>query len=144
MGMNKNKFYTLTGYNIKEKKKITSAMEDYLEMIYRLYKENKNINIKNISNKLNVKYSSTTKMINRLEKEGFVNYEKYKEITITKKGLSYGRYLLKRHEILVNFFKYINKDHYNLEQVEKIEHFTDKITIKNIESLLNKIKDSSN
>ena len=138
-----NKFYTLTGYKRKEGGKITSAMEDYLEMIYRMHIKHEELNIKNISRNLHVKYPSTTKMINRLNDSGFINYEKYKDISITKKGINYGKYLLNRHETLVYFFRVLNKDKYKLEQVEKIEHFIDKVTIENIKSFLKKIESST-
>ena len=48
-----------------------------------------------------------------------------------------GEYLLWRHSILERLMKLINKDAFSLEQVERIEHFVDDITLKNIEAFLN-------
>lgn len=131
-----NKFYTLTGYNRKEHKYLTNAMEDYLEMLYRIHIQNKEIHIKDIANSLNVKYPSVSKMMNRLKEYNFIKFEKYGIITLTKKGINYGKYFINRHEILVTFFKDLNKEEYKLEQVEKVEHFIDNITIKNIKKKL--------
>ena len=134
--MNKNSdFYTLNGYRNKNKNKLTESMEDYLEMIYR----NRNkveIHIKDISIKLNVKPSSVSKMINKLKEYNLVNFKKYGSITLTKEGVKMGKYLLWRHNILVKFFKRLNKKNYLLEQVEKIEHFIDFETLKNMEKFL--------
>ena len=47
-----------------------------------------------------------------------------------------GKYLLWRHNILVKFFKRLNKKNYLLEQVEKIEHFIDFETLKNMEKFI--------
>lgn len=34
-----DEFFTLTGYNLKENNDLTNAMEDYLEMMYRINQE---------------------------------------------------------------------------------------------------------
>lgn len=136
--MNNDVFYTLKGYKLKEKKFITEAMEDYLEMIYR-YKDD-NITVKDLSIKLNVRPSSVSKMIIRLKNNDLIYYEKYGKIKLTDFGHEIGSYLLYRHKVLNDFFKYINKDEYELKQVEKIEHFIDEVTIRNINSFLKTIE----
>lgn len=113
-------------------------MEDYLEMIYRKVK-NRNITIKELSENLNVKASSVSKMINKLKELNLVNFEKYGKVSLTKDGLIFGKYLLYRHNILKKFFKKLNKNKYSLEQVEKVEHFVDIDTISNLEKILSKI-----
>ena len=132
---NNSDFYTLNGYRNKNKNKLTESMEDYLEMIYRNRNKGE-IHVKDISIKLNVKPSSVSKMINKLKEYNLVNFEKYGSITLTNEGIKIGKYLLWRHNILVKFFKKLNKKNYLLEQVEKIEHFIDFETLKNMEKLL--------
>ncbi len=123
-------YYTLEGYKLRENKNITEAMEDYIEMIYK----NKScITVKDLSIKLNVKPSSVSKMIDRLELHKLVQNKKYGEIKLTDEGEKLGKYFLYRHKVLSNFLKVINKDDYDLKQVEKIEHFVDEVTIKNID-----------
>lgn len=134
----KENFYTLKGYKIKNNQRITEAMEDYIEMIYRESK-NKPITVKHLSEKLNVKPSSTSKMINRLKDLNIVNFEKYSTITLTKKGIKKGKYLMWRHKTLEHFLKKINKGNYKLEQIEKIEHYVDYITLKNIKNITKKL-----
>ena len=65
--MKNSNFYTLKGYKLKEKQELTDAMEDYLEMISRYLKTNDFITIKKLSQKLNVKPSSVSKMANKLK-----------------------------------------------------------------------------
>jgi len=132
---NNSDFYTLNGYRNKNKNSLTESMEDYLEMIYRNRNKGE-IHVKDISIKLNVKPSSVSKMINKLKEYNLVNFEKYGSITLTNGGIKIGKYLLWRHNILVKFFKRLNKKNYLLEQVEKIEHFIDYETLKNMEKFL--------
>ena len=132
----KDEYYTLTGYKLKEKQELSNAMEDYIEMLYRLEKQKEEIHIKDIALSLNVRYSSVTKMMYRLQTKELVEFKNYSPIKLTEKGKRLGFYLLYRHDVLVRFMKFINKDSYELSSVEKIEHFIDFKTIQNIESLL--------
>lgn len=134
----KSEFYTLTGYKLNEKKEVTEAMEDYLEMIYRKTKEKDCISVKELSLYLNVRPSSVSKMVIRLKELNFIAFEKYGTIKLKKDGIVLGKYLLWRHNTLNKFFKLLNKEKYNLKQVEKIEHFIDYDTLKNIEKLIKK------
>ena len=128
-----NDFYTLTNY-IHNNNIISYAMEDYIEMIYRKYINNENITITILSNLLHIKKSSCSKMIAKLKNLNFV-FTKDKNIYFTKTGLKLGKYLYKRHQIIETFLKNLNKQNFKLEQVEKIEHFIDNITLKNLEKL---------
>lgn len=128
----KSEFYTLKGYRLKNKQHLTESMEDYLEMIYRSTIVNNNIHTKDLAIKLNVKPSSVSKMIVKLKTYNLVYFEKYGVISLTDKGEKIGKYLLWRHNTLVRFFKKLNKKNYSLEQVEKIEHFIDYETLKNM------------
>lgn len=130
--MEEEKYYTLTGYKIKNNYLITEAMEDYIEMIYRNTMEKQEITVKELSLLLNVRPSSVSKMINKLNELDIVHLHRYGPISLTKKGKNLGKFYLERHNILTSFFKRLNKEDFKLEQVEKIEHFVDKVTVDNI------------
>ena len=132
-----DKYYTLKGYKLRSHNKISEAMEDYIELIYKNTIDKNEMSIKEISNLLNVKYSSTTNMLTRLKKLELVNYDKYKKVSLTNSGIRLGKYLLYRHNILTTFFKLLNKNDYHLEEVEKIEHYLSVKTIKNLEKIIN-------
>lgn len=134
---NQNEFYTLKGYSSMNKgEALTSAMEDYLEMIYRLYCENEIIRIKKLSQILHVKPSSASKMAYILKASNYINFERYGQITLTEKGKATGEYLLYRHNVLHQFFCFINNSSNELMLVEKIEHFINTETVNNIKNYL--------
>lgn len=129
-------FYTLKGYQIRNEKEMSAAMEDYLEMIFRLSKKGGDIRVVDLSESLHVKPSSVSKMIDRLCSEGYLSKEKYGEILLSERGSSVGEYLLFRHKTLSRLLCLINKSENETEQVEKIEHFLDKKTVINISHFL--------
>lgn len=122
-------YYTLKGYSLLENQEVTTAMEDYLEMLCRLEKDEQPLRINHIAHLLHVRPSSASKMLNNLKAQGYVSFEKYGAITLTGKGRQLGGYFLFRHETLHRFFCYLNHTDNELEQVEKVEHFIDKRTI---------------
>ena len=128
----KDDFYTLTTY-LHNKNMITYPMEDYLEMITR--KKDEKLTITSLSAYLNIKKSSCSKMISKLKTLNLLNIKENK-ITLTEKGLKIGEYLYHRHQVLERFLKELNQEHFKLEQVEKLEHFIDEITLLNIEKKL--------
>ena len=130
-------YHTLKGYAMLTHQPVTSAMEDYLEMIVRLHKEDKALRISILAERLNVKTSSASKMVSNLKSEGLVDFEKYGIISLTKKGETLGEYLIFRHNLLNRFFCMINHTEDELELVEKVEHFIDEKTIHNLETFLN-------
>jgi len=135
---NNTDFYTFKGYQLNENSQITSSMEDYLEMICRIYKKQDVVRINELADRLHVKPSSASKMVNNLRRLELVDFEKYGYIKPTVKGLAVGEYLLYRHDILNKFLCFINNSEDETEQVEKIEHFLDEKTIRNIEKILKK------
>jgi len=131
-------FYTLKGYSILEGKLITSSMEDYLEIIYRIHSAGEAVRISAISEMLHVKPSSASKMVDNLKKQGLVSSKKYGYITLTDMGVELGKYLLFRHDTIHRLLCYINQSENELEQVEKIEHFINSETVGNIYRFLEK------
>lgn len=130
----KDDFYTIRGYNMKnaEEKLLTPSMEDYLEMIYRICKDQDYIRISQLAKKLNVQPSSATKIVQKLRKLSMVKYEKYGIIQLTDEGEKLGEFLLKRHNILYEFLNNIGTEDSKLEDTEMIEHVISLSTLRNI------------
>lgn len=128
-------FYTIKGYALNAEAELTSAMEDYLEMIARLARQSEHVKASHLSKMLHVKASSVTKMIQQLGQSGFIEYKKYGDIFLTDKGRDIGDYLLYRHEVIHRFLCMLNHSDNELEQAEKIEHFLNHTTVKNLELL---------
>jgi len=123
-----------------ERTEISYAMEDYLEMIYRHAREGKYIRVTQLALLLNVQPPSASKMASKLRDSGMVHFEPYGVIELTKRGEEIGAYLLHRHEVLHGLLCRINCSDNELELVEKIEHFFDDNTVKNVEAFLNSLK----
>jgi Mn-dependent DtxR family transcriptional regulator len=137
--MNNQNFYTFKGYEAINSNILTPSMEDYLEMICRILETEKVVRINRLSEELNVKPSSASKMVNNLKEAGLLYYEKYGYVCLSDEGKSVGDYLIFRHSVLNRLLCYINGTENELEQVEKIEHFINKDTVMNIQKFLDKI-----
>ncbi|KOF58038.1 MULTISPECIES: metal-dependent transcriptional regulator [Clostridium] len=132
-----DRFHTVRGYELQRhgKNKLTSALEDYLEMIYRNSLNENYIRINVLAQLLNVKDSSASKMVKKLGELGIVNYEKYGIVTLTDKGRRIGEYLLNRHNTIENFLSFIGRNKDALVQTELIEHIIDEDTVKSMKIL---------
>ena len=59
--MSASGFYTLKGYQLIESDELTPAMQDYLEMIYRLSAESSIVRVSTLAAELHVRPSSASK-----------------------------------------------------------------------------------
>ena len=123
MSQKDEEFRTLTGYRDAEKKQITSAMEDYLEMIFRMAEEGNAVRVGDLARRLHVSPPSATKMIAHLAESGCVDAARYGYVTLTEYGRCVGGYLMTRHDTVHRFFCALNGTDSELEQTEKVEHF---------------------
>lgn len=132
----KKEFHTVRGYQLLEQNKglLTSAMEDYLEMIYRDSLQDSYLRINKLAELLNVKASSASKMVQKLGELGFIDYEKYGIVILTESGKELGEFLLGRHGIIEDFLSFLECDDV-LVQTELIEHNINTHTLKNIKIL---------
>jgi len=121
------------GYELQglSQRKLTPALEDYLEMIYRRSLQEPFIRINSLAQYLHVKDPSASKMVKKLGDLGYVHYEKYGIVTLTEKGRELGAFLLTRHCILENFFTAIGCAN-PLALAEQMEHFLSPETVENI------------
>lgn len=136
-------FYTLKGYQINEDAPLTTAMEDYLEMICRLAKQQEAVRVGELSRMLHVRASSVSKMVRQLSDAGFLSAERYGLIRLTEKGRTAGGYLLYRHAVIQRFLRVLNGSPDELEEAEKIEHFLSRGTVENLERLTRCLCDGS-
>ncbi|WP_251552382.1 transcriptional regulator MntR [Neobacillus muris] len=101
----------------------TPSMEDYIEQIYILIEEKGYARVSDIAEALSVHPSSVTKMVQKLDKDEYLVYEKYRGLVLTVKGKKVGKRLVFRHELLEQFLKIIGvKDENIYHDVEGIEH----------------------
>jgi len=127
-------FRTVRGYQILNagSRMLTSSMEDYLEMIYRTCIKKGYARINQLAEKLNVRPSSTTKVIQKLRELGLVDYHKYGIIQLTEEGKAIGDFLLQRHEIIEEFLENLGIEETRLKDTEMIEHDVSLNTLQSI------------
>ena len=82
----------------------SQSAEDYLERIYQLIEEKGYARVLDIASSLKVKQASVTSMVQKLGDLGFLNYEKYRVLVLTDKGLKVASSIQERHETLSRFF----------------------------------------
>lgn len=115
----------------------TPSMEDYLEKIYKLIDEKGYARVSDIAEGLEVHPSSVTKMIQKLDKDNYLVYEKYRGLILTSKGKKLGKRLLDRHKLLEEFLQIIGVQEENIyRDVEGIEHHLSADSIACIGTLL--------
>ncbi len=131
------KFHTVRGYQLLEQNKrlLTPAMEDYLEMIYRNSLIKGYVRINTLSELLNVQAPSASKMVQKLTLLGLLDYKRYGIIFMTDSGREIGKFLLERHNILEIFLKNLGSDESILIETELIEHNITVGTLQNIDCL---------
>ncbi|WP_040393514.1 transcriptional regulator MntR [Effusibacillus pohliae] len=116
---------------------LTPSMEDYLEKIYELMKEKGYARVSDIASSLAVQPSSVTKMIQKLDEQQYVTYEKYRGIILTPRGEQLGRLMKQRHKMLERFLRMLDVSEATIEKdVEGIEHHVSPSTMDSLNSLV--------
>ncbi len=88
---------------------LTSVMEDYLEAIFDLDREQKVVRVKDIARRMGVKMPTVTSMLKNLDERGLVKYRKYEYVDLTAGGKRVGREMRRRHELLSSFLTEVLK-----------------------------------
>ena len=83
---------------------LSASLENYLEVIYLLIKENRVARSKDIAKKLQINSSSVTGGLQSLRSRGLIHYEPYEFITMTDEGREIAANVVHRHNTLKEFF----------------------------------------
>ncbi|HLR75300.1 MAG TPA: transcriptional regulator MntR [Virgibacillus sp.] len=119
----------------------TPTMEDYIEQIYNLIDTKGYARVSDIAEALDVHPSSVTKMVQKLDKDNYLIYERYRGLILTEKGNKIGERLVFRHELLEEFLEIIGVDEDKIyDDVEGIEHHLSWNSIDRIGDLVNYFK----
>ena len=114
----------------------TQSAEDYLERIHELIQEKGYARVVDIASSLSVKQASVTSMVQKLGELGYLNYEKYRGLVLTPKGLEVARGIQKRHETLSRFFSVLGLDPKTQQRdIEGIEHHLSPATVEMLADL---------
>ena len=105
---------------------------------YRETEEGEPVRVGMLARRLHVTPSSATKMVATLSENGCVEAERYGYVTLTEYGRNTGAYLVRRHQIIPDFFCMLNGTAEELTQTEKVEHFIEPHTLAAMERALGK------
>jgi Mn-dependent DtxR family transcriptional regulator len=127
----------------KEEQLHTDRMEDYLEVIYELIQQKGYATSIDISESLNVSPPSVTNMLQRLDENKYLHYEKYRGISLTQEGISMAKNIHEKHSLLAEFLKMIgvNENVANTD-TDGIEHYLHPETLKKLNEFINVLKSS--
>ncbi len=79
---------------------ISKATEEYLKTIYVLKKQNEDVRVTDIAERLGCSKPSVTKQLNILSKNNLIKYETYGHIELTNEGITRARRVLADYDIL--------------------------------------------
>jgi DtxR family Mn-dependent transcriptional regulator len=78
-------------------------VEEYIEAIWQITRKKPQAKTCEIAEQMRVAPASVTEMLQRLDSDGFVVYEKYKGAALTPKGEAIGAKMKRRHRLLERF-----------------------------------------
>ena len=119
----------------------STAVEDYLERILELINSKGYARVVDIATSLKISQASVTNMVQRLDAEGLLKYEKYRGLVLTTAGETLARNIARRHELLADFLQLLGVDPRVIEHdVEGMEHHISPSTLRAIEALTEQLR----
>jgi Mn-dependent DtxR family transcriptional regulator len=116
-------------------------VEDYLEQILELINSKGYARVVDIASGLKISQASVTNMVQRLDAEGLLNYEKYRGLVLTTAGETLARNIARRHQLLTDFLKLLGIDGQVIyHDVEGMEHHISPPTLRAIEALTSQLQ----
>lgn len=127
----------MAGTSTTPRPRTSIAAEDYLEKIEQLISRKGYARVVDIATELKISQASVTAMVQKLDAEGFVKYEKYRGMVLTSSGLEVARRIAHRHQLLTEFLRVIgvNDEKIIYDDVEGMEHHISPETFAAIEAL---------
>jgi len=119
----------------------STAVEDYLEQILDLINTKGYARVADIAQGLRISQASVTNMVQRLDAEGLLKYEKYRGLVLTTAGETLARNIMRRHQLLTDFLRILGvNEEVIYHDVEGMEHHISPQTLHSIEALLSELR----
>ena len=116
----------------------SQAEENYLKSLLELSNSSKGVNVSELSNLLRVSLPTVNSMVKNLKKQGLVNYEKYKPISLSGKGKKVAALVLRKHRLTEMFL--VNKMNFGWDEVhdiaEQVEHIDSPVFFERMDELM--------
>jgi Mn-dependent DtxR family transcriptional regulator len=119
----------------------SAAVEDYLERILELINSKGYARAVDIAAALKIAQASVTNMVQRLDADGLLKYEKYRGLILTVSGQKLARKIAHRHKLLTDFLTLLGLDQRVIDHdVEGMEHHISPATLRAIEALTEQLR----
>lgn len=116
----------------------TQTKENYLKALYYLHQKDTSISITDLGNEMQVSKSTVNDMVKKLKVKQWVDYERYKPLKLTEKGLEKAIGIVRKHRLSEMFLNQIMG--FGWEQVhdiaEEMEHLSSEIFFDRMDELL--------
>jgi DtxR family Mn-dependent transcriptional regulator len=106
---------------IEERHELSTALEDYLETIFELVRDQKFARVKDIAKARGVRSASVSPAMKRLAELGMIRYVRREYIDLTPEGEHEARRIYARHQVLTRFFRDILKVPAKISEVDACE-----------------------
>ena len=109
----------------------SEAEQDYLEAIHELIETRGYAKAVAIAERLRIKSPTVTRMIQKLSRDGFLKYEKYRGIVMTPRGRATAADMRRRHQLLRSFLIGLGVDERTADaDAEGMEHHVSPQTLR--------------
>lgn len=115
---------------------LSPSLQDYLEEMYRLSININEIRVSDVAQVLDVSLPSVVKALHKLSSRGYVIYQPYEAIKLTDKGISEGKFLVQRNQLLKDFLLVLKTSSDIDREAESMEHYLSFSTIQAIEKFV--------
>lgn len=123
----------------------SEAEQDYLEVIHELIETRGYAKVVEIAERLHLKGPSVTRMVQKLSRDGFLKYEKYRGIVMTDQGRATATDMKHRHQLLREFLIGLGVDAKTAERdAEGMEHHISPKTLKCLSNWLSHLSATKN
>ena len=116
----------------------SQSEEDYLKAVYHLEAENLSVSTNSLASYLNMKPSSVSDMLKKLAEKKYINYQKYKGTSLTKKGKLIALKIIRKHRLWESFL--VDKLGFSWASVhsiaEQLEHINSEELIDKLDEFL--------
>jgi DtxR family Mn-dependent transcriptional regulator len=117
----------------------TQTEENYIKAIFKITEKNQGIaNTNAIAEQLSTSPASVTDMLQRLSEKEYFNYEKYKGVNLTAKGIKMATNLIRKHRLWESFL--VDKLGFSWDEVhdiaEELEHVNSEELVNRLDKFL--------
>jgi DtxR family transcriptional regulator, Mn-dependent transcriptional regulator len=112
--------------------------ENYLKALFTLSNNKGEVNVNDLSKRLEIKMPTVTSMMKKLAEKKLVHYESYKPLRLTEKGKKEAAIILRKHRLTEMFL--VQKMGFGWEEVhpiaEQVEHIQSPLFFDKMDELL--------